>query len=96
FSLHLQWIASHEDVVGSDAADASAKEAAEGTSSPRADLPRYLQAGKLPINAAAAKQEYHAQIQARRAETWKASPRYQRLNRIDKKLPSNSFVKLAD
>jgi len=86
----LKWIAVHKGVIGNERVDEEAKRAAQGESSPPEELPPILHK-RLPLSAAAVKQE-HAEVQKKRwKEEWKVSPCYARFQHIDKAFPFNKF-----
>ena len=91
-SLGIHWISNHSKVKGNEKADELAKEAANGLSSARANLPNILRT-PLPDGASATKQNYHGKLKERWEKTWETSRRSQRLNLIDDNFPFNSFRK---
>ena len=76
-------------------ADHYAKEAAGGKTSSNKDLPIYLRK-PLPANLSASRQAHHEKLKTRWVEKWKASSRYERINKIDKSIPSPKFIKATD
>ena len=57
-NLGIHWISSHSKVKGNEKVDELAKEAANGKSSARINLPHILRS-TLPASASATKQEFH-------------------------------------
>ena len=62
--LTIKWISGHSKVKGNEDVDKLAKDAADGRSSRREDLPHLLRTS-LPRSASASKQEYNAKIKTR-------------------------------
>jgi len=83
----------HSDVPGNERADTLAKQAAQGQSSPAADLPPLL-CRPLPFSASAEKQAYTSEINSMWSEMWQSSPRRTRMDRIDKGFPFKNFRKI--
>jgi stalled ribosome alternative rescue factor ArfA len=81
--IMINWISAHSEVQGNEKADREAKKAAKGSSSRKSSLPKYLQTRSLPANATAVKGHYHRTLAEKWEETWKKSPRYLKLSRID-------------
>ncbi|KIJ98006.1 hypothetical protein K443DRAFT_104689, partial [Laccaria amethystina LaAM-08-1] len=91
----LKWIAAHKGVVGNERVDEEAKRAAQGDSSPPEELPPILRK-RLPLSAAAVKQEHAEGLKVRWMEDWKASPRYARFQHIDPAFPFNKFRNISN
>jgi len=91
----LKWVAVHKGVVGNERVDKEAKKAAQGDSSPQAELPPILWE-QLLYSASAIKQEFAEKLKARWAETWKASPHFARFQHIDTDFPFNKFWKISN
>jgi ribonuclease HI len=91
--LRFAWISGHDEVEGNVAADAEAKRASRGESSQEGELPPYLRAGQLPRSIAATRQQFRTELRAEWRRRWAASPRYDRLARIDNGLPSGKYFK---
>ena len=72
--LKVNWISGHSKVRGNVKADDLASLAAQGQSSPAADLPPLLRK-PLPFSADAEKQVYNQEIKAMWTEQWRISPR---------------------
>jgi ribonuclease HI len=88
--LKILWIPGHSKVSGNKEADNLAKRAAQGQSSPSADLPPLLHK-PLPYSADAEKQLYTREVKMMWAEQWSSSPRHVRMARIDKSFPFTKF-----
>ena len=91
-NLTLRWISSHSEVKGNEEADRLAKEAAEGRSSTRLNLPPLLR-NPLPRSASALKQEFHAQLKVKWATLWDSSPRKPRVAQFGDVFPFSTFLK---
>jgi ribonuclease HI len=91
-NVTIRWISSHSEVKGNEAADKLAKEAAQGRSNRREELPYPLRS-TLPTSVSAAKQKYQANLNKRWVKTWADSPRKERFTRIDPDFPFNKFRK---
>jgi len=90
--IHLHWIAGHEGVLSNEIADAHAKWAAAGESSPTNQLPIILRKALSP-SPVALRQEYLRQLKKRWKEMWKVSPRFPKL-RAYSEFPSAAFLRL--
>jgi ribonuclease HI len=88
--LRILWVPGHSKVRGNEEADDLAKKAAQGQSSPSADLPLLLRK-PLPHSADAEKQLYTREVKTMWAEQWSSSPRQARMARIDKSFPFTKF-----
>jgi ribonuclease HI len=95
FDCQIHWTPGHSGIERNDHVDGKAKEAAQGQSSRKTDLPRMLR-DILPHSKAAVKQAYASKLKERAAKHWKRSKRYSQMSKIDKSLPSNKFTKLTD
>ena len=97
FDVTVRWGPGHSDVHGNEEVDKHAKLAAESrqNNSPIAKLPHFLRFGALPLSISALKEIHCKATHIRWAHSWRKSPRYARMNRIDPKLLQNSFVKLT-
>lgn len=92
--MTLRWIAGHSGAPGNEAVDAEAKKAASGESSPEDQLPEFLHHGRLPNSLSAVRQEFNALTKREWKKQWTDSKRYDKLNRLDPKLPSKAFLTL--
>ena len=88
----IEWISSHSEVKGNEAADRIAKAAAQGRSSRALDLPHIFRT-PIPISASATKQEFSARLARLWTRMWDDSPRKDRFSRIDSDFPFNKFRK---
>ena len=88
--LTVRWISSHSKVRGNEAADKLAKEAAQGRSSRRVDLP-HLFRSPVPVSASATKQAFNAKLNKRWLKMWSHSPRKDRFVLTDPDFPFNKF-----
>ena len=89
--LTIRWISSHSKVKGNEEADRLAKDAANGRSSTRDDLPHILR-NPLPASISALKQMFNAKLKTKWAEMWNASPRKTRLAQFGEVFPFNAFI----
>ncbi|KIJ28471.1 hypothetical protein M422DRAFT_80120, partial [Sphaerobolus stellatus SS14] len=78
---------------GNEAADTRAKEASQGTISPTAELPDILR-HTLPSSVAALCVQHEKTMILRWAIEWMKSPRFAKLSRIDKNMPSSKTFTL--
>jgi ribonuclease HI len=91
----IRWVPGHEGVKGNEEADELAKKAVEEGSSDRTDLPAPLRKA-LPRGKAAMWRAAKEELVRRASAMWKESPRYERMAKIDKALPSKGFMKLVE
>jgi ribonuclease HI len=94
--LHLRWISGHSGVEGNELVDTEAKKAAQGDSSEARSLPPFLTDYVLGHSTAALKQEYTRQLKLAWLDRWKASPRYNRIIKIDTSFPLTKFRKATN
>ena len=90
--LTIRWISAHSKVKGNEEADRVAKNAAEGRSSARVDLPQILRS-PLPMSASALKQDYMQELKSTWADMWETSPRKQRVDRFGDEFPFTALLK---
>jgi hypothetical protein len=90
--LTIRWISSHSKVKGNEEADRLAKDAANGRSSTRNDLPHILH-NRLPSSASATKQSFNAKLKEDWAAIWNASPRRPRVAQFGEAFPFTALFK---
>ena len=92
FSLKLRWTAGHTGIPGNELADKEAKRAAQGLSSNKNDLPKYLRR-TLTINPSAVQQKFDTVTKQEWKDTWRNSERGQKITEIDKNPPSVQLLR---
>jgi hypothetical protein len=94
FGLTFRWIAGHNGIEGNEKSDREEKRAAEGDSSAKSDLPRYLQK-PLKKSISAMRQKHNAKSNKSWEKEWQASERFKRLRARDIVTPSSKkYIKL--
>jgi ribonuclease HI len=91
-NLGIRWISSHSKVRGNEKVDELAKDAADGRSSARINLPHLLR-NPILTSASATKQAYHRTLKAKWEILWGKSDRSRRFAAFDEDFPFNSFRK---
>ena len=87
FSLTLRWTTGHAGIPGNELADKEAKRAAQGLSSNKSNLPKYLRR-PLTINPSAVQQNFDVKTKQEWKDIWRSSERGQKITKIDKNSPS--------
>ncbi|KAF5380534.1 hypothetical protein D9615_004725 [Tricholomella constricta] len=95
FKMKITWISGHSGAAGNEMVDAAAKEAAQGATSERRRLPKYLRktGGRLPTSVSALKQQHNAALKNRWHERWQKSPRYEKYEIYEDSFPFANFRK---
>jgi hypothetical protein len=93
--IELVWVPGHVGAKGNKEADKEAKRAAQGNGSPVEAIPEILRKD-LPVSLAALRQILTTSARREWASAWATSKRYQRLHKIDKKMPSRVYEKLTN
>ncbi|KAE9407132.1 hypothetical protein BT96DRAFT_752125, partial [Gymnopus androsaceus JB14] len=78
----ISWVPGHTEMDGNEKADAEAKKAAVGRSSPRKKLPVQLH-DPLPRSRTSIIRTYRASLQTQHDKTWQNSPRFAKFSLID-------------
>jgi hypothetical protein len=90
--LTIRWISSHSKVGRNEEADRLAKDAADGRSSTRNDLPHILRS-LLPTSASATKQAFDGKLKTKWVQIWNTSPRRARLAQYRNFFPFTTFTR---
>jgi ribonuclease HI len=95
-ALELIWVPGHKGSRGNEAADAAAKEAAEGETSDRKDLPKAIRKlNEIPVSSAAVKQRLTKALDRDWTQEWTKSPRFRRFRTFEKKNRGTRYEKLV-
>ena len=90
--LTIGWVSGHDGIKGNERADDEAKMAAHEGSSPEDELPEVLQGCTLPSSLTALGGAFKETLRARWKYIWAKSPPKGRMDKVDNKLPSHSFL----
>ncbi|KZP26428.1 hypothetical protein FIBSPDRAFT_732299, partial [Athelia psychrophila] len=93
--LKMRWIPGHFDNRGNKAVDEEAKQAEKGETSQDKGLPaRFRSRRVLPTSKSSTKQAFYAKLKVRSQQSFEKSPRYAKMSKIDKTMPSDKYRKL--
>ena len=92
----MGWISRHDVVHGNERTDEEAWRAVSVGSSPESELPETLQGHSLLCSLVALCGKFKESLKLRWKAIWVKSPRKGRMDRIDDKLPSHSFLMATD
>jgi hypothetical protein len=88
-TLTLRWVPGHQNISGNEEADIDV----QVKTLPKKSLPPILR-NQLPLSASKLKQLHEATLKSTASNTWKSSPRYDKIRHIDPSLPSDNFAGL--
>ena len=94
FELNIMRVKGHANIEGNELVDGAAKLAAGGELSAASLLPPML-TSLLPASIMVHKQAFTFSLHKECGETWKQSPQYSRLSKINHFFPSNKYRKLT-
>ena len=95
-SLCLDWILGHNSIGGNELPDTEAKKAASMDSSPATVLLSKLRLPELPYSLTTVQNAYRLDLIGQWKSWWALSPQCKRLNKIDPKLPTGSYLKAIE
>ena len=93
YEVEMIWIPGHKGAAGNDRADELAKEAAKGASSDKKRLPTIFRKC-LPTSTSATRQRLKAKVNEQWKDSWKSSPRFRKLAKIDGPMPAKTYARL--
>ena len=94
--LGIHWVSGHDGVHGNECADEEARRAVSIGSSPESELPETLQGHTLLCSLAALCSKFKESLKLRWRAMWAKSPQKGRMDRINDKLPSHSFLMVTN
>ena len=95
FQLDISWVKGHSDERGNERADGKVKVAAKGRSSHVHSPPDFLSDGQIPMSISTWWQKSDSYLKSTWRVVWAASPRHNRIHRINPSLPSKASCKLT-
>ena len=94
--LGIHWVPGHDGVYGNECMDEEAQRAVSVGSSPESKLLETLQGHTLPCSLVALCGKFKESLKLRWKAMWAKSPWKGQMDRVDNKLPSHSFLRVAN